>query len=324
MDGDRHRYHRSIIRTAFTKQPMQGYLEIMPAVIDSYFESWQGTEATLMYPAMKELTLRLAGKVFFGLDFQNGLQSINQAFVNVVQAATSLPIKLPFTKYGKGIRARKRLEAFFREMLPQKRANPGSDLFSIICLAKNEAGDQLTDEQVIDHLIFILMAAHDTTASSLTSICYRLGQHPDWQEQLREEAQSFDWEKTLTPQKLRKLPLMGLVIKEVLRMHPPLILLPRMATREREIGGYTIPQNAFVSLQLQHTHRNETLWSHPDQFDPERFATERREDKSCPYAYAPFGGGAHHCIGILFCGNADSPHSDRFAEAIPMDFARGL
>ena len=151
-----------------------------------------------MFPEFKQLTLQLAGKVFFGLDFSQDLGEINQAIIQVVKAATSLLVKLPFTTYGRGINARKRLEGFFRAMIPQKRQHPGKDLFSILCLAKNETGDQLTDEEIIDHLIFILMAAHDTTASTLTSMCYLLARHPEWQERLREEVRGVNWEGAAT------------------------------------------------------------------------------------------------------------------------------
>lgn len=300
MDGDRHAYHRSILRTAFTKQPMQGYLDIMPEIIVQHFQTWKGKEDMLVFPEMKTLTLTLAGRVFFGLDFSQELEHINQDIIQVVKAATTIPINLPFTTYGKGIRARKRLERFFYEILPSKRAKPEKDLFSILCQATNEEGNQLTDQEVIDHLIFILMAAHDTTASTLSSICYLLAKHPDWQEVLREELKEIDLSGPLTPQSLRQFPQTGLVIKETLRLYPPLILIPRMATADMEIGGYEIPDQTYVNLQIQHHHRTEEIWTDPEVFDPTRFDKERKEDKKCPFGYVPFGAGAHHCLGFSF------------------------
>lgn len=300
MDGERHKYHRSILRAAFTKDALNGYLDIMPQVIFEHFDQWEGKSELHAFHEMKRLTLRLAGRVFFGLDFTDRLSGINQAIIDLVKAATTLPINLPFTPYGKGIKGRKRLEAYFREMISIKRHSEDKDLFSQLFRVTNEEGDQLTDQQIIDHLIFILMAAHDTTASTLSSLCYLLAKHTEWQDKLREECSQMDLRRPFDMRDLRTYPLMGLAIKETLRLYPPLILIPRKAAKTIEFEGYTIPKDSYINLLIQHHHRKSDVWEQPEAFDPDRFSKPRKEDAKCPHMYAPFGAGAHHCLGFSF------------------------
>lgn len=300
MDGERHQYHRSILRTAFEKEPMQGYLDLMLPIIDNYIKNWSKKNRVIAFNEMKELTLQVAGKVFFGLDFSEDLAQVNRDLVLIVKASTALPVPIPFGGYWKGLRARKRLENYFKKIILKIRKSPQTDLFSILCLAENEDGAKLTDQEIIDHVIFILMASHDTTASTLTSLLYLLAKKPDWQEKLRKECSDFGYENFNNLKDLRKLELMGLTIKEALRMYPPLINVPRYANEETQFGGYTLPAGLQIMVVLQHNHYNNQIWESPEKFDPTRFAKDRKEHQKCPHAYAPFGAGKHHCLGFAF------------------------
>jgi len=220
MDDDLHKQHRSIIAEAFKKEPMEGYLGMMKTIVPDYISTWNDPNPKL-FPVLKAFTLEIALSVFFDIDRSNKLSKINKAISDIVEASSVLPINLPFTKYKRGLKARKYLIKFFTELLPERRKNPKKDLFSMLVNAKNEEGQILTDEQIVDHLIFILMAAHDTTASSLTSLCYFLAKHKGWQDKLRTEAKSFYEEHgtDFTVKDLRKLDRMGLALKETLRRH---------------------------------------------------------------------------------------------------------
>jgi len=277
MDGDKHKYHRGIMQEAFKKLPMQGYLDIMPEIMANGIDQLEGKKKILAFPFFKNLTLKVAASVFFGLDPKDDLSQVNKAVTDIVNAAAALPIKLPFTNYQKGINGRKFLIKFFKKILPERRANPGKDLFSRLCIAKDEEGNQFTDQEIIDHLIFVLMAAHDTTAITLTLMSYFLAKHPEWQDKLRAEAANFELTSETKVNDLRQLDKMGLVMKETLRI--------------------PLPKNTFVSVVFQITHHDERIWSTPAKFDPERFNKERKEQLKCPFGYAPFGAGKHHCIG---------------------------
>ncbi len=308
MDGDRHKYHRSIMQEAFKKAPMQGYLEIMPTIIkqglkelESLPQSPEGKKRVEMFPFFKNLTLKLAARVFFGLELNKNLKDINKAISDIVIASASLPINLPFTNYRKGLKGRDFLVEYFKSVLPERRSNPGRDLISRLCQAKSEEGNQFTDQEIIDHLIFVLMAAHDTTAITLTFLSYFLAKNPEWQAKVREEGSLIELSsEELTVKDLRQLEHTGRAMKETLRIHPPLIMVTRKLEKELEVSGYKIPKNTFVNTMFQVTHHDERTWTNPEKFDPERFNSVRKEQLKCPFAYAPFGAGKHHCIGYAF------------------------
>ncbi|MDY8136236.1 cytochrome P450 [Aquimarina sp. 2201CG5-10] len=301
MDGDTHKDHRSIIAEAFKKEPMEGYLEMMKDIVPSHINSWNNPNPKI-FPLLKEFTLKIALQVFFGIDKNQQFPKINEAISNIVDASSALPIKLPFTAYNKGIKARKYLVKFFKELLPERKNHPKKDLFSILATAKNEDGQSLNDEQIIDHLIFILMAAHDTTASTQTSFCYFLAKYPEWQNKLRTEARLFykEHKDDFKVKDLRKLEHLNLALKETLRMFPPLVSIGRVATKELEYKGYQLQKGTQVSIDIDQNHHNPEVWSCPGSFDPDRFSKERSEHTKCPYTYTPFGAGSHYCIGFAF------------------------
>jgi len=300
MDGDRHKYHRSIMLDAFKKKPMQGYLNKMPALIEHLLKEIDGKDQILAFPYFKNVTLKIAGSVFFGLDLKEDLTKVNQAVTDIVNASAALPINMPFTNYRKGINGRKFLIKYFKSVIQERRNNPGTDLFSMLCLAKNEEGAQFTDQEIIDHLIFVLMASHDTTAITLTLMSYFLAKYPEWQDKIRRELETINLPDPVQVKDLRQLEKLSFVMKETLRLHPPLITVVRKVEADVEIDGYKIPKNTAVNAVFQLSHNDERNFTNPKKFDPERFNKERREELKCPFAYAPFGAGPHHCIGYSF------------------------
>jgi len=301
MDGEQHKHHRSIIAEAFKKKPMDGYLDMMKELVPLHIKNWKDPNPKL-FPVLKAFTLEIALTVFFGIGKDNDFKKINTAISDIVEASSALPIKLPFTKFSRGLKARKYLITFFNQLLPSRKADPQKDLFSILATAKNEEGQTLNDEQIVDHLIFILMAAHDTTASTLTSFCYFLAKHPEWQQKLRAESMAFYSEhgNNFTVRDLRKLEQMGFAMKETLRRFPPLVAVGRVAQTDMEFDEFSIPQGTHASVNFDHNHHNPEIWSCPMRFDPERFSKERNEHNKCPYTYTPFGAGPHYCIGFAF------------------------
>lgn len=300
LDGDRHKTDRSIILEAFKPEPMQGYLDVMPDILDREFDQLSTSARFDFFPFFKELTLKIAAHIFFGFGVDHDLSRLNRELSAIVDASTSLPINLPRTTYRRGLEGRAYMVDYFREILPERRQNPGRDLFSRLCVVENELGERLTDQQIVDHLIFILMAAHDTTAITLSWMSYFLAQHPDWQQTLRAESENLAGIEHITLRDLRQLEQTGLFLKETLRLNPPLILIPRQLTVPMTVNEIELPAGITVNLLLQMTQIDERVWDHPDRFDPERFSAERKEQNRCPFAYMPFGAGQHHCIGFAF------------------------
>jgi len=304
MDGDEHRYQRRIMQVAFRKSALRAYVDQMAPAIEYGLDKWVPGDARSanprMFPLFKQLTLDLAASVFMGVELGRSATELNRAFVDTVQASLALiRTPIPGMKMWRGVRGRELLVERFRALLPGKRAVHTSDFFSEFCHAESEQGEKFTDQEIIDHMIFLMMAAHDTTTSTLTTMMYLLARHPAWQERLRDEARGIG-KTRLEHEDLDRLESLNWVIREALRMYPPLTSMPRMCVRDTAYGDYVIPANTLVGIFPIHVHHMSSLWRDPYAFDPERFSPARQEDRSHAFAWAPFGGGAHMCIGQHF------------------------
>ncbi len=300
MDFDKHRVHRKVLSVAFKPAPMKRYAEALNAGISSRINDWSG-KSFRFYPAIKELTLDLAATSFLGIPWGPDAQKINKAFVDMVQASIAvIRVPLPGTKMGRGVAGRNYLVDYFSKIVPERRASAGDDMFTQICQAKDDDGNYLTDGEIVDHMNFLMMAAHDTITSSVTSMMMLLGKNPEWQDRLRDEMNSLGLNGEALPyERIDDLVLTDYAFKEAMRLIPPVPSLPRRALREFEFGGYTIPLGTFIGIQPSFVHRMAEYWPDPDRFDPMRFAPEEVR-KRHKYAWVPFGGGAHMCLGLHF------------------------
>jgi len=171
LDFDEHRLHRRALSVAFKSGPMKSYLAELDTGIAARVAQWKAQPgAMLFYPAMKQLTLDLAATSFLGAGIGPEVDEITRAFVDMVAASVAVIRKpLPGTAMARGVRGRKRIVAYFSEQIPIRRAKGGEDLFSQLCRATHEDGALLSTQDIVDHMSFLMMAAHDTLTSSLTS-----------------------------------------------------------------------------------------------------------------------------------------------------------
>src|SRR5215467_8442717 len=196
MDFDEHRLHRKALGVAFKPAPMKAYLGALNDGISRRIAEWhlagsgQGGASDLrFYPAIKQLTLDLAATSFLGIELGPQANAVNRAFVDMVAAITGVVrAPLPGTQMRKGVNGREAIVAFFRREIPRRRAGQATDLFSELCRTTKEDGSLLADQEISDHMSFLMMAAHDTLTSSATSLVYLLSKHPEWQDKLRAEA----------------------------------------------------------------------------------------------------------------------------------------
>ncbi|GAA3952490.1 cytochrome P450 [Gordonia caeni] len=299
LDFDEHRHHRHIMQQAFAPKKLHGYFEEMqPVIIDRVAKFPTGQ--VKLFEQFKELTLDVALEIFLGMELsKDEADRLNKAFIETVRAGVALVRKpVPGGRWWKGIRSRKILEEFFYEHIDAKRATETPDLFSVLCHAESDDGDTFTDEDVVNHMIFVLMAAHDTSTITMTQMAYRMAEHPKWQAAAR--AQSMDLGPTLTYDDLGEMTVLDSVMKESLRMCPPVPAQPRMAIKDTQVLGHYIPEGTMVVIPQMANHRDPAYFTDPDTFDPDRFSPERAEDKGHRMAWMPFGGGVHKCIGLYF------------------------
>jgi cytochrome P450 len=302
-DFDDHRAHRRIMQTAFRKPVMDAYKTSMHELIPQLLADWPTGAAFPVYPAVKRLTLRMGAAVFMGLPVDDPrVAALNAAFQAEVAASLAvIRAPRPFTAMRRGVEARAFLRETFRQMIPQRRENPGSDFFSQMCAATDEDGRAWSEDEVLDHFNFLMMAAHDTTAAALVKMLWALGRFPDWQARVRDEVCALP-EGVPDDAALASLEATDLLFREALRLLPPVPFIPRRAVRDFEWKGVKVPGGTWVSALPGLVMVSPEHWTDPDRFDPERFAPGRAEDRRHKYAWSPFGGGAHKCIGLHFAG----------------------
>jgi cytochrome P450 len=305
LDFDEHMYHRRIMQEAFTRSRLSGYVEHIDRVASKVVANdWATNDARfLFHPAVKELTLDIASVVFMGHEpgtDHDLVTRINQAFTTTTRSGGAIiRTAVPPFKWWRGLQARQVLESYFTERVKERRDAGGTDMLSVLCHTTDEDGNSFTDADIVNHMIFLMMAAHDTSTSTLTTMANQLAANQDWQDRCRDESARLG-DGPLDIDALEKLETLDLVINESLRMVTPLPFNIRQAVRDTELLGYFIPAGTNVNLWPGLNHRLPELWTDPEKFDPDRFAEPRAEHKRHRYAFAPFGGGAHKCIGMVF------------------------
>ena len=304
LDFEEHRLHRRALSVAFKSGPMKSYLADLDTGIAARVAQWKAQPGPMLfYPAMKQLTLDLAATSFLGAGIGPEVDEITRAFVDMVAASVAVIRKpLPGTQMARGVKGRKRIVAYFSEQIPIRRAKGGGDdLFSQLCQATHEDGALLSTQDIVDHMSFLMMAAHDTLTSSLTSFVGELAAHPEWQQKLRDEVKGLGLaaDAPMTFDNLEAMRLTEMAFKEALRLKPPVPSMPRRAIRDFTFKGYAIPAGAMIGVNPLFTHHMPDIWSEPEKFDPMRFTDEAQRNRH-RFAWVPYGGGAHMCLGLHF------------------------
>lgn len=300
MDFEKHRVHRRTLSVAFKPEPMKLYAGSLNEGISARVAKWSG-QPIAFYPAIKQLTLDLAATSFLGIPWGPQAERINKAFVDMVQASIGIVrVPLPGTAMGRGVAGRNFLVDYFEPEVAKRRASDGEDMFSQFCRATHEDGTLLSEGEIVDHMNFLMMAAHDTISSSATSMVMLLARNPKWQDRLRDEMLGLGVNGDALPyDRINDLVLTDYAFKESLRMIPPVPSIPRRAIKPFSFGGYDFPAGTHVGVQPAYTHQMAEYWPDPETFDPLRFEPEQVKARH-KYAWVPFGGGAHMCLGLHF------------------------
>jgi len=251
---------------------------------------------------MTELTLGVLGRTLLDADL-GAFGSIGSDFEAVQDQAMfemmslgSVPAWVPLPQQLRFRRARANLERIVAQLRAERLAHPtaeGDDVVSRLIGAGGEGGDPAG---MRDELVTLLLAGHETTASTLSWAFLMLDRHPEVREQLHEEAASVLGAGTPSLQDMHRLTYTTQVVEEVMRLYPPVWVLPRCAQAQDEIGGYRVPAGADVLVCPYTLHRHPDFWDRPEVFDPQRFAPGRSAERS-RYAYIPFGAGPRFCVG---------------------------
>lgn len=301
-DGADHKAHRRIMQKSFQREAMTEYLCLMRAQVQHAIARWPTGRPFKLYPALKNLALDIACTVFAGSSNPKESDTLGRNF-DVILSGTSAFIKkpVPGLQFWKSMRARHFVEHYFRRKIGQQRQSADHDLFSRLCQAKSDEGEQLSDDDIINHMVFILFAAHETTTTAISTLLAELAKNPELQERLRAECRLIGGkEHVLTHEDLERLQFMEWSLNEAMRLNPPVLTYIRRATRNCLLEGQPIRAKQFVIVTPAVAQRSARWWTNPEQFDPERFSPGRAEHRRHPGCWIPFGAGAHTCLGMRF------------------------
>ena len=304
-DFGEHRAHRRIATESFKRDAMVEYTSQVQDVTAATVDRWSKAGEFLVHDEIKQLLIDIAFGVFCWLDEsdQHLTTAVNDAFTDMMEGSIGyIRLDLPGLAYRRGLRGRAYLKQFFLDRIEKKRASDDRDSFAAFCKATTEDGEYYSDEDIANHMIFLMLAAHDTTASASTMAAYHLAHEQGVQDELAAEVRATLAESgPFTYDSLfRTLPLMEGVFHETIRMHPPVPMLMRRTVRACEIDGVPIPADSMVCVPVNFLQRHPEFWTDPNRFDPHRFSEERQEHRQHSFMWLPFGGGAHKCIGLHF------------------------
>ncbi len=307
-NGDEWKRHRRIAQPSFHRQRVMGFGALMVRHAHRALERWRalGDGAELdLHAEMMRLTLDIVADALFSVDLAGGsvkadgvAEALGEALhlINVrVNDFVALPMWIP-TPFNLALKKNVRvLDALVNDIIRERRKAPASDdLLSMLMDAHDEEG-QLSDEELRDEVMTMVLAGHETTANALSFTYLLLTQHPDVRERLEQSL----GDAAPTPEDLPKLQYVKQVVEESMRLYPPAWALGRQAIADDVVMGYRIPKGALVMVSQWLTHRDARFWPRPTEFDPSRFEQEAVQQRH-RFAAFPFGGGPRLCIGMAF------------------------
>uniref|UniRef100_A0A674JHL4 Cytochrome P450 family 26 subfamily C member 1 n=1 Tax=Terrapene triunguis TaxID=2587831 RepID=A0A674JHL4_9SAUR len=325
--GELHRQRRKILARVFSRAALESYLPGIQKVVSWELRGWcREPGSVAVYSSAKTLTFRVAARVLLGLSLEEKqFKDLAKTFEQLVENLFSLPLNIPFSGLRKGIKARDMLHEYMEkaimEKLQRKNSEGHSDALDFLINSAKEHGKEFTMQELKESAIELIFAAFFTTASASTSLILLLLKHPSTVEKIRQELMSHELHRQchcLSPgggvipeaechcqpemnlDKLSRLRYLDCVIKEVLRVLPPVSGGYRTALQTFELDGYQIPKGWSVMYSIRDTHETAAVYqSPPESFDPDRFGSARQEDGKGAgrFHYIPFGGGVRSCIG---------------------------
>ena len=308
--GDDWRRHRRIANPAFRRTAVAGFVDTMAASTQTWLDGLPTTPTTVdIAQSMHRLTLEIAGKTLMGRDLTASGDMIGEALETVLPGFASLtksilprPWRWPLPTTRRFMRGVRTLDNVVSDIIAERRADPENhpDLLGMLMLATDpETGTAMSDVQLRDEVLTMLMAGHETTANAMAWTLHLLSQHPEVAEAVHAEVAQVVGNAPITAAHIGKLDLTARVFDESLRLYPPIWVQARRTVNSDVLEGVSIPKNRMVFVHTYGMHRHPDLWEDPLAFDPDRFLAERRS--AIPSgAYHPFSMGQRKCIGDRF------------------------
>ena len=311
-EGERWLSRRRLLQPAFHREAVASAASTMVQVAEETSERWSHVPAGQPIDISREmmrLTLTVASRTLLGVDASGDAArlgpTIDLALDHVyrrIESLVAFPLAVPTPANRRFMTARTILDRWISEMIAARRSSPsrGGAFIDILLDARDaDTGRPLSDRELRDEIMTMLMAGHESTSVALTWAWYLLDRHPDVFEALRTELCTVVGPRRVEAGDLPRLKLTSMVVDETLRLYPPAWSTTRSPLRDDVIGGHRIPRGKYVIVSPFVTHRHPAFWPDPEAFRPERFrdgvplGAER-------FAYLPFGGGPRQCMGAQF------------------------
>ncbi|XP_077235932.1 beta-amyrin 28-monooxygenase-like [Tasmannia lanceolata] len=306
--GDQGKQSRRLL-TAFLKpEALQRYVGTMDEVVEGHMKSeWEGKGEVKAFHLIKASTFALACYLFASIEDPDQVLKLFKEFNILLKGIMQLPLNFPGTRF---YRSKKAADVIRRELqliigqrrvaLLEKKVSPTQDLLSYLLVTADESGRFMTEKEIMDNILLLLFAGHDTSTCTITLLLKYLADMPNiYDEVLREQmeiamekepSQLLDWED------IKKMKYSWNVANEVLRLSPPVQGTFRSAIADITYEGFSIPKDWKIHWSVSSTHKNPNYFPEPEKFDPSRFEGEG----PMPYTFVPFGGGPRMCPGNEF------------------------
>jgi len=307
---------RRMIQPGFRPAAVAGFVARMVEATEEMLSRWRAGTPFDAASEMMRLTYTIVGRTLFSADVSSDADAVEHA-MEVLLAHTyrrleriiDIPLAVPTPANRRFRAARATIDQVVDRILTGRRQRPEMsenaatpDLLSILLRERDEAGRGMDDEQLRNEAVTLLLAGHETTANALTWTLYLLAGHSEITERLAAEVDTvlgISGEREPTAEDLTALPFTERVLREAMRLYPPIWAIERRAVEEDTIGGFRIPAGSTVVVSPWVTHRHPAFWDEPERFDPDRFTPERSAGRPL-LAWVPFGAGPRYCIGGHF------------------------
>ncbi len=309
-EGEFWKRQRRLAQPAFHKKRLELIAEIAAESTKEILDTWvTKNEVFDVMGEMASLTIDIVSKALFGADVQEQVSVVweemnflNAAGINRIRNPFSLPIWMP-TPYNRRVKKSiKKVDEVVLGIIEQRRDSEQhhDDLLAMLMEARDEeTGEGMTDRQLRDEVMTIFLAGHETTVNVLSWTLYFLDQHPEIKAKACAEVREVLQGRMPRFEDLPRLSYLHNVIRESMRLRPPVYVIPREALEDTALGDYHVPKGMNLVLNVYALHRHPKYWSDPLEYQPERF--EHFEGKGAKkYLYFPFGGGPRMCIGNNF------------------------
>jgi cytochrome P450 len=295
LDGATHLRQRKLMLPPFHGERMKSYGDLIEEITERRMAGWPSGEPIELQTEFQKITLDVILRAVFGFDGGPAMDDARKHIQDWLELLASPISMVPWFRHSMGPHRpwspanwiRSRVDKALYALIAERRADPSvaerDDVLSMLIGARDENGEAMTDQELRDELITLLLAGHETTATALAWAVELLLTHPSTLDRLRSDLPEGD-------------DYLSAVIHETMRLRPPIPFFDRMACEPVEVLGHPIPPGAILACNIIRAHRRADLYPEPQQFRPERFLESAPET----YGWLPFGGGIRRCLGAAF------------------------